>query len=306
VPTLFITRGLPGSGKSTRALAWVAEDPTGRARVNRDDLRTMLHGGRLATAAQERQVTAVRDTTVTALLQRGVDVVCDDTGLRQRFARELRRLAALSGAGFEVWDLTDVPLEECLRRNELRAGTPAFVPEDRIREMWARFVAPLKGRPMPLPDDPAEALAELVPYVPVDGRPAAVLVAIDGTAALMGGRSPYDETRVHEDLPNTSVITAVRAMHAAGHAIVFCSGRTETSRPATEAWLGTHVGVPYAGLYMRAAGDQRKDSIVKRELFDTYIREVWNVAFVLDDRQSVVAMWRALGLTAFAVAEGNF
>lgn len=302
--TLTITRGLPGSGKTTKARAWVAEDPAGRARVNRDELRAMLHGGRLATVEQERQVTALRDAAVTALLQRGVDVVCDDTSLPQRRARELRGLAALSGAGFAVWDLTDVPLEECLRRNSLRAGTPAFVPEEVIRELWGKFVAPLKGRPMPLPDDPM--LPALVRYVPVDDAPRAVLVDIDGTAALMAGRSPYDETRVHEDLPNASVITAVRAMHAAGHAVVFCSGRTEACRAATEAWLDTHVGVPYAGLYMRAVGDQRKDSIVKRELFDTHIRKEWNVAFVLDDRRSVVAMWRALGLTAFAVAEGDF
>lgn len=37
--TLTITRGLPGSGKSTWAKAWTAADPTCRARVNRDDLR---------------------------------------------------------------------------------------------------------------------------------------------------------------------------------------------------------------------------------------------------------------------------
>ena len=69
--TLYITRGLPGSGKTTRARAWVTEDPAHRARVNRDDTRTMLHGGRLGTAAQEKQVTSVRDAAVTELLKRG-------------------------------------------------------------------------------------------------------------------------------------------------------------------------------------------------------------------------------------------
>ena len=39
---LVITRGLPGSGKTTYARAWVAEDREHRARVNRDDIRQML------------------------------------------------------------------------------------------------------------------------------------------------------------------------------------------------------------------------------------------------------------------------
>ena len=71
--------------------------------------------------------------------------------------------------------------------------------------------------------------------------PPAVLVDIDGTVALMGGRSPYDMSRVGEDQPNAAVITAVRAMHAFGHHIVFCSGRTDDGQAKTERWLAEHV-----------------------------------------------------------------
>jgi hypothetical protein len=132
------------------------------------------------------------------------------------------------------------------------------------------------------------------------------MVDIDGTAALMCDRSPYDETRVHEDLPNGPVIAAVRAMHAAGHEVIFCSGRTEGCREATEKWLSDHVGIPYVGLYMRSVGDDRKDSIVKVELFDKHIRRFWDVVCVFDDRSQVVKAWRSLGLAVFAVAEGEF
>jgi len=57
---------------------------------------------------------------------------------------------------------------------------------------------------------------------------------------------------------------------------------------------------------MRAAGDMRKDAIVKAEIFDREIRHRWDVTAVFDDRQQVVRMWRSLGLTVFAVAEGDF
>ena len=57
---------------------------------------------------------------------------------------------------------------------------------------------------------------------------------------------------------------------------------------------------------MRAEGDNRKDAIVKMELFNKYIRHHYNVRRVYDDRQQVVDMWRSLGLTVLQVAPGQF
>jgi hypothetical protein len=122
----------------------------------------------------------------------------------------------------------------------------------------------------------------------------------------MQGRSPFNETRVHEDLPNQAVIDVVRAMHAAGNLVIFCSGRTDGCYDATRAWIEQHVAVPYEALLMRKSGDQRKDSIVKTEIFDEHIRRNYNIVGVFDDRQQVVRAWRRLGLPVFAVAEGDF
>ena len=45
---------------------------------------------------------------------------------------------------------------------------------------------------------------------------------------------------------------------------------------------------------------------MKAEIFEREIRHRWAVTGVFDDRAQVVRMWRALGLTVFQVAEGNF
>ena len=78
------------------------------------------------------------------------------------------------------------------------------------------------------------------------------------------------------------------------------------ARGETEAWLDLYVGVPYAELFMREYGDTRKDAVVKREIFETEVRDRWRIVGVFDDRQQVVRMWRDLGLTVFQVAEGDF
>ena len=140
MPTLIITRGLQGSGKSTRARAWVAEDPAHRARINRDNLRTQLHDGVWLGPATETQIVAVRDAAIQALLRKGTNVICDDTNLPQRTARDLARLAALAGAELEVWDLTDVPVDECVTRDAQRTGTA------RRRGRHPRHAPPLPGR----------------------------------------------------------------------------------------------------------------------------------------------------------------
>lgn len=294
---LLITRGLPASGKTTFARKLQPRV----VRVNRDDLRRMLHGERLYTQWAEGQVTQAQRAAVEALLRAHADVIVDDTNLRNKTVRDWAELAARLGARFEVHDFTDVPLEECIRRDVSRPADDQ-VGEEAIRRMHARYLA---GRNLPLPI-PHISEISVSSYEPDPALPAAVLVDIDGTVALMGDRSPYDWDRVGNDLPNPAVITAVRAMRAAGNAIIFCSGRDAVCRPETEAWLDLYVGVRYEALFMRPEGDGRKDAVVKREIFDREIRDNWRIVGVFDDRQQVVRMWRALGLTVFQVAEGDF
>lgn len=301
MPTLYAYRGLPASGKSTHAAAWVAEDPLRRARVNRDSLRDMMHGGYHGGNA-ELHVTTASHAAILDLLRKGLDVACDDTNLRQRVIRDLAKLAARAKAGFEVRDFTDVPIEVCIKRDAERGRT---VGEAVIRDMHTRYI---RGRalPFPLPEDAADDGAGPALYEAKPGTPRAVLVDIDGTVALMGARSPFDETRVHEDQPNQPVIDVVRALHAAGNRVVFLSGRTAGCRAATQKWLAQHVTVPFDGLHMRPVGDSRKDAIVKAELFDAHIRDVYDVACVLDDRNQVVRVWRDMGLAVLQVADGDF
>jgi hypothetical protein len=57
---------------------------------------------------------------------------------------------------------------------------------------------------------------------------------------------------------------------------------------------------------MREENDNRKDSVIKEEIFFREIFGKWNVKFVLDDRDQIVRTWRNIGLKCLQVAEGNF
>lgn len=137
--TLTITRGLPGSGKST----W-ARQQGGSVRVNRDDLRRMLHGGNLGQGWAEAQVTIAQRALVTALLAAGLNVICDDTNLSARAVTELRRVAQECEVPFVIKDFTAVPIEVCIERDAAREGE-SRVGEEVIRGMHRRYLEHTKG-----------------------------------------------------------------------------------------------------------------------------------------------------------------
>lgn len=135
----------------------------------------------------------------------------------------------------------------------------------------------------------------------------AIIVDIDGTIALKGNRNPFNWFKVYSDSVNEPVLNLVKIYQSQGYQVIFLSGRDGICRDLTEKWLNEKCNLKNYLLYMRPIDDRRKDSIVKRELFDEYINNIYDIEIVLDDRDQVVEMWRNdLKLTCFQVAYGNF
>ncbi|MFJ8309951.1 MULTISPECIES: AAA family ATPase [unclassified Streptomyces] len=299
--------GLPASGKTTAAREIVAASGGQCRRVNLDDLRSMLdnpgaEGVRSHTA--EQAVLAVQDATVREILAAGFDVVVDNTHLTARIPKRLK--AAVAGqARFVVHDFTGVPLDECLRRDAARANP---VGEDVIRLLADKHAKAVRNG-WRLTDawmNDAVGLSAVEPYTADETLPTAVMCDIDGTLAINLNRNPYDFSRCEQDGLNGSVRDALLAFRRThGDRIVLLSGRGEEFRPQTEAWLAAHE-VPYDELWMRAAGDGRRDDIVKAELFDAHVRHRFHVRVSLDDRDRVVAVWRRIGLPTWQVNYGDF
>lgn len=138
-------------------------------------------------------------------------------------------------------------------------------------------------------------------------KPRVVLFDVDGTLMKnTGGRKFYDWHRVGEDTPNEAVVELAHSIIKAGDLeIVVMSGRDEVCYEATFRSLGEQQ-VWFRELIMRPHKDNRPDDVVKLELYQERVLPHYDVAFVVDDRDKVVRMWRRLGLTVFQCAEGNF
>lgn len=105
------------------------------------------------------------------------------------------------------------------------------------------------------------------------------------------------------DLPVSAVIGALKAHVAAGHRVEIWSGRSDEVRDETTGWLESHGIDSMLLTRMRPQTDYQPDDQLKRAWLLECDRRP---DAVYDDRDKVVAMWRAEGIQCFQVAPGNF
>ena len=290
---ILILRGLSASGKSTYAKKLVAENKGGWKRLNKDDLRAMLDNSEHSNT-NEKFVERVRDMMLVEALKEGKHVVIDDTNLSDRPVERIKQLAQKysketgQDVRVEIKEF-ETSLEDCLERDAKREKK---VGREVIMKMYRQHIVGDERGPHYQEQD--------------ETLPAAILCDLDGTLAILHARSPFDATRCETDLLNKPIAEIVKNYHQLGVKVILMSGREDKARSQTQNWL-YYNQIPYDALYMRATGDMRKDSIVKKELYEAYIKGKFCVKFVLDDRNQVVDLWRLdVGLPCLQVNYGDF
>ena len=154
---------------------------------------------------------------------------------------------------------------------------------------------------------PAVALGRAAVIVDVDGTLAQFRPEVEGRWVL-GPEKQWDAFfEAMRDAPAIAPVAhLVRLLHAQGNAVLICSGRPVAWQAQTEAWLARQ-GIAWDAMYLRQPQDDAvPDEIVKAQLHAQMLEAGWAPWLVLDDRDAVVAQWRALGLTCLQCAPGNF
>jgi predicted kinase len=285
MPKVLILKGLPASGKSTYARELV--DRGNWVRVNKDDLRLQLHNSKWS-KNKEKIVESARDAIIVTALKAGQNVVVDDTNFSPRHKRRITQVVdevrhdlhtsiEIEEKFFEI-DVEEAIARDAKRRPDIVHKT---VGAKIIRSMYNQFLRKRTSPP------------------PAFGEPV-IIVDLDGTLALFGNKNPYERDFITDE-PNLSVINILHGFYPKYPVIIF-SGRSAKYREATELWLRMH-NVPCSQLYMRTEGDNRKDSIVKREFYEQHIKGQYNVFAVFDDRLQCARLWYQLGLPLFRVGD---
>ena len=140
-----------------------------------------------------------------------------------------------------------------------------------------------------------------------------VIFDIDGTIADISERIHHVKKKpknwnaffqgMAQDKAIHSMVRLCNILYASGIKIILCSGRNEEHRSQTVQWLAQQ-GVNYQELILRANGDKRSDTVVKREMLAGIERS--QILFVVEDRSRVVEMWRSEGLVCLQCAPGEF
>lgn len=109
-----------------------------------------------------------------------------------------------------------------------------------------------------------------------------------------------------DDPPHLAEVMLLLSWIASGGKVVYLTGRPERHRGITQTWLSLQ-GLPTAPLVMRTV-DTGRTLDYKREQMEyikAHILEAGDrVAFVLEDRNDLVAQWRELGYTCLQPRHG--
>ena len=319
-PRLLILSGLPASGKSTYAKEWLSEDADARICINWDEARIARYGENWKfNRKEENEMKRASYDTARIALNKGFSVIIDNTNLTPK-ARDTWRAIGQNSSAEVIEHEIDTPVLECVRRDRNRVGR-SRVGRAVIERMalfngfidWQDYkgqfiVCDIDGTL----SDPSHRLhwVKDQDYTCKPDCKATELQRLKGGCQVCGSKPPHkDRDKFHEEVTKDTLKEPIARLlghfRSLGYHIIICSGRwlDKGCGIKTEDWLERH-GIQYDHLFMRNGGDSRPDWEIKQEILELLPKD--RIAYVLDDRDQVVNMWRRNGLTCLQVSEGKF
>lgn len=294
---LKILIGASGSGKSTWARDFVRKNDNWCI-VSRDDLRYAWQNKGVVENKIESLITKMVEVQIDSLIRAKVNVIYDATNLKAKYIKEISEIVRnIAKVNYQIFD---VPKDVCIQRDLSRERK---VGSEVIEKQFKNYLVLLDSFDF----SPINPIVKKYITPKFDSNKyLSYIFDIDGTLAHTSGkRSPYDFSMVEVDDVDHTVKRILSNLHTLDYKIVIVTGRDESCRKETETWLNKN-GMEFHELLMRKEGDSRKDHIIKEEIFWNDIEPKYNVLAVFDDRDSVVKMWRSLGIKCFQCEYGNF
>lgn len=140
--TLLLFRGSPASGKST----FIKEHNLEQYTLSADKIRLMyqspkmdIDGRYIISCNNDKKVWKSLFHILEQRMSRGEFVVIDATNSKTQEMTRYKKIAEQYRYRIILIDMTDIPMEECIRRNKLRKPSYKVVPTKVIENQYARF-----------------------------------------------------------------------------------------------------------------------------------------------------------------------
>lgn len=330
MPKLIMLSGPSGSGKSTIAQEMLEADGNA-VRLNRDLIRSMSIIK--WTPKREGWIIDAEKAMARAAALSKRNVIIDDTNLTQRDEDMWKRVAQDMGYTFEKKAI-EADILTCVHRDGFRYGSQkigrAAIERQFLRGKLIKWptdkqvvifdidgtLADLQHRvPWITVGGPCPNCVEPLPYHFCDRRDFAIgyeqreedgaffCPYCDGTKKLKKKQHDIFYSLVRFDKPIEAVIKWAQAC-ATSYYVIIVSGRSpEKSGDDTVDWLTGEI-VPFEHIFMRRANNHGPDTDEKQLILDDIIASGLSkeqIAFVVDDRPSVIEMWRKNGIRVYPV-----
>lgn len=307
---LIILVGASGSGKST----WAKDNQDENTIiVGRDKIRELLSGYTESNINEyyhrkdlnklEKIVTQYIDNSISFFLRQGKNIIVDNTHLKKSYIDEYNKYDCDKEIKV-FWADFKTLLER--QNNRIRKVDKSIIKNQynqiqvlltEIRKIHVNEDLIQQGELIFTLDYPFKTTHKKVTQNKKLNK--AIICDIDGCLAKMKDRSPYDWSRVGEDEVQEHIRNLVNLYYLKGYKVFIFTGRDGSCYNLTKSWLHNN-GILFDYLYSRKEGDQRKDSIIKEELFRNHVLDEFYVELVIDDRVSVKQMWVELGLNVLS------
>lgn len=289
---IIVTVGVPASGKSTWAKNFVAENPS-FVKIERDDFRYGMKNISIGDKRFENFITELQYKAIHTALNNKYNVIVSDTNCNLKYLKillkEFKYKADIQLKFFQ----TD--LELCISRDSYRERS---VGKNVINKMWEGCQEVVNEYMKEYSNQEILFSRKEFIYSPTpfdDSLENCIIVDLDGTLAHANGKRGYYEwSKVGLDDVDESIADII--MKYNNEHIIFLTGRSEDCRFETLDWISSIFGVGNVTLLMRNSKDFRPSTIVKKELYENFIKDKFNTIFAIEDKTDISKMWRSLGI----------
>lgn len=123
----------------------------------------------------------------------------------------------------------------------------------------------------------------------------------------------FNEAHV-DDVPNPGILKLINLLRTTQSAVdmnptvVFMTGRSDKWVASTHDQLVKHVNFypDNCELLMRQEGDFRSDFVIKKWYTDLLLNKGYQILLAIDDRDSNVEMWKAMGVEVCQYYQSRF